>query len=209
MEHQMNKYQITALALLTVPLMFETSEGAEQHAPLGSLQNSCVATRRSKLTVNLRRQQARQWCWAASAQMVMEYLGKVISQCDQVNKQLMRNDCCSDSIPDDCDLTGWPEFGEYGFDYHKTDEAALSWEEVKAQLADNPCRFTPFAFSWKSYGGGGHMMVATGYYIDPDTGKRTIEVNDPEQKIARVTYEEYVGLNENTHWDDFYDITMK
>jgi hypothetical protein len=138
--------------------------------------------------------------------MVTEYLGKPIQQCAQASNQLHRDDCCSKPTPDDCDLGGWPELDHYGFSFKRTHGAALSWEEVKAQLG---CNLTPFLFSWRWVGGGGHMMVAAGYYTDLN-GQNFIEVIDPQQRVLILTYDSYVmkdGLY--THWDDFYDIKAK
>jgi hypothetical protein len=171
----------TTLALFVVPLMFGSSQGAdtEQQAGLKSSQPSCSPAPRSSLNVTFHRQEGDYWCWAASAQMVMEYLGKKVSQCEQANKQLSNvthDDCCNNPTPEKCDRTGWPQFYDYGFVFKKTNTPVhptdhLSWEEVKVQLAprdpNNPCSFTPFAFSWRVFGGTGHMMVAYGYYIDP------------------------------------------
>lgn len=47
------------------------------------------------LPVPLDRQMQSEWCWAASGEMVFNYLGATrITQCDQVNAALGRTDCC-------------------------------------------------------------------------------------------------------------------
>jgi hypothetical protein len=208
----------TTLALFVLPLMLGSSYGQEpgQQAALGNPQAGCAPADRSSLNVTFRRQEGDYWCWAASAEMVMEYLGRRVMQCEQANRSLSRHDCCQSPLPDGCDSTGWPQFGEYGFSFKKTNTPMhpagyLSWEEIKAQLSPrdpaNPCSFTPFAFSWRIYGGTGHMMVATGYYVDAATGKEMVEVKDPHEDYSLVTYDYYIKADDHhSHWDDYYDI---
>jgi hypothetical protein len=109
---------------------------------------------------------------------------------------------------------GWPELPRYGFTFKETDNKELAWPVVQAQLAprdpNNPCSFTPFAFSWHWTGGGGHMMVAVGYKTTSD-GKRYMLVDNPwppnKGKTEYILYEAYVELaGDHKHWDDFYDI---
>ncbi|MDA9415287.1 hypothetical protein XI07_16055 [Bradyrhizobium sp. CCBAU 11445] len=167
-----------------------------------------------ELQVTLRPQKTGMWCWAASGQMVMEYLGKSVEQCIQANYRLHRSDCCNSPTPDECVSGGWPEFERYGFQFKRTNGTPLTWNQLRSQLAakkvGEPCSFTPFAFSWRWIGNGGHMMVATGYTTTPD-GKNYVHVNDPwEPNIGAtrtILYEVYDQLpGDHTHWDDFYDI---
>ena len=113
--------------------------------------------------------------------MIMEYLGMVVPQCSQANDEFHRTDCCTVPTPGSCDSGGWPQFDKHGFTFLTTNNAALAWPAVEAQLAphdpNNPCSFTPFAFTWHWRGGGGHMMVVTGYEVD--NGVDYVLVNDP------------------------------
>lgn len=76
------------------------------------------------LPVTLHPQETQNWCWAASGQMVMDYLGHNVSQCVQANNRFGRNDCCEiDLCPTPtepptydasgncvgCPCGGWPE----------------------------------------------------------------------------------------------------
>ena len=47
------------------------------------------------LPVTLHPQETGMWCWAASGQMVMDYLGTSPSQCTQANNRFGRTDCCT------------------------------------------------------------------------------------------------------------------
>jgi hypothetical protein len=157
------------------------------------------------LAVTLRPQETDMWCWAASGEMVMEFHGASIAQCDKANKRFGRSDCCNNPVPGSCVLGGWPEFNRYGFTFSKTSNAALSWDTTRDQIN---CRKRPFAFTWAWNGGGGHMMVAIGYATVG--GTRFVTINDPwapnvgDQRI--ITYEAYVSGNGYSHWDDYYDV---
>jgi hypothetical protein len=198
------------LVIVLVPLLSPILNSAADQQLL-SARTGCEPPAASALSVTLRPQETEKWCWAASAQMVMEYLGKQVEQCKQANDRLNRNDCCKNPTPRDCIKGNWPDFKKYGFTFQQTTNAPLSWTTLKVQLAPNSCAGTPFAFTWQyPNNGGGHMMVATGYFTDVD-GKRYVFVNNPwETNIGdtqTIQYEVYVALpGDHTHWDDFYDI---
>jgi hypothetical protein len=155
------------------------------------------------------------WCWAASGKMTMDFLHPAsnVQECDEANKRFGRTDCCSTPVPNACVNGGWPEYEKYGFTAKETSDSALSWSALKNQIY---CAKKPFAFSWHWNGGGGHMMVATGYVtID---GVNYVSVNNPLPPSASVsaggtqeiyTYEKYVGGTgyNHSHWNDYYDIT--
>jgi hypothetical protein len=175
---------------------------------------ACSPPNTTTLPVTLRPQKTRMWCWAASAQMVMEYFGHTVEQCAQANSRFNRTDCCDNPTPDACVVGGWPEFDKYGFQFKRTNAKALPWNELRQQLAtrsgSSTCGFTPFAFSWKWEDGGGHMMVATGYTTSAD-GRNWVFVSDPwAPNIGRtrtILYDVYDELpGSHTHWDDSYDV---
>ena len=136
----------------------------------------------------------------------MNYLGAQVSQCNQANRELGRMDCCNTPTPSACVKGGWPEFEKYGFSANSG--GALSWTDLKAQIDTNA---TPFAFSWHWDGGGGHMMVVTGYKVIG--GQNYVSINDPwEPNVGDqrdILYSEYVDGSGYSHWTDFYDVTKK
>lgn len=158
--------------------------------------------------VTLRSQETSMWCWAASGEMIMDFLGVNVSQCDEANKRFSRTDCCNSPVPNACVNGGWPEFDKYGFSFKTTSDAPLSWDQTKQQIY---CEKKPFAFSWHWSGGGGHMMAVIGYVsID---GVNYVTINDPwppnvgDQRT--ITYDAYVSGSGYTHWNDYYDIIKK
>ncbi len=173
----------------------------------------CSPKESESLTVTLHPQETPMWCWAASAQMVMDYLGHDKSQCEQANQILGRNDCCNLPVPNDCDISKWPEFDKYSFSYSRTNSAALSWGELKAEIcANEDCGGRPFCFTWIWSGGGAHMMVAFGYKTtSPTTGETEwVEVYDPTPvnvgAYSLITYRAYVSDVDHNHGDDFYHV---
>lgn len=158
--------------------------------------------------VTLRPQETSMWCWAASGEMCMDFLGTNVSQCDQANKRFGRTDCCNSPAPNSCLNGGWPEFDKYGFSFKRTNSLALSWEDLKKEIY---CNKRPVAFSWGWIGGGGHMMVAYGYAVVG--GVKYVSIRDPWSpnvgNTRLITYEEYVSSSNHTHWDDFYEIARK
>ena len=193
----------------------------------------CIPGATTVLPVRMRPQQTTQWCWAASGQMVMEYLGTNVAQCTQANDRLTRTDCCNDGggmcgfslitypiLHSACIQPNWPDLGHYGFTSNETaNGTALSWNELRRQISDAPyCGSTPVVFSWNWTGGGGHAMVARGYHTlylpvtdAPDVRINYVHVNNPwlpcfgDDQI--ITYDEYVARPGNhTHGSDIFDI---
>lgn len=192
---------------------------------------SCNPALIGSLPVTLHPQETRNWCWAASGQMVMDYLGHNVSQCVQANNRFGRNDCCNiDLCPTpteppiydalgncvNCACPGWPEFNKYDFTFKKTTDTALSWVQLKKQVSDESyCKKKPFCFTWAWPGGGGHMMVAKGYVtlsLMDIAETNYVVVLDPWAPCVGdeyiITYDYYVAsIGSHTHWDDYYDIT--
>lgn len=162
----------------------------------------------TSLNVSLYPQLTGEWCWAASAEMCMVSIGNVdIAQCTQANDQLGMADCCGKAIDNNCIQGGFPDFVRYGFTPTVTNFAPLKWSDIKIQISNLK---KPFAFSWQYTGGGGHMMVITGYYTD-NKGMNYVYVNDPLEvnvgSTYTLTYDEYVSGSDHTHWNDYYNIT--
>ncbi|MGD2092946.1 MAG: C39 family peptidase [Candidatus Aminicenantes bacterium] len=129
------------------------------------------------LDVHLHAQQTPSWCWAASGEMIMTYLGLEVPQCMQVNDAINRKDCCKIPRPGRCGTTTqYPDYEKYGFKY-KCSDNALKWEELVSQTD----ALKPVGFSWQftdlDKRSGGHYMVARGYILLNDI--KLVLVNDP------------------------------
>jgi hypothetical protein len=174
-------------------------------AMLALVASCCTPPDGTSLVVPLSPQQTNMWCWAASGKMAMGYFGVPVTQCDEANKRFARNDCCNNPVPGDCINGGWPEFDKYGFTADTTSDAALTWDQVKSQIY---CQKRPFAFAWHWNGGGGHMMVATGYVTVRGTNYVTIDNPWPPNvgDASIITYDIYKSGSDHTHWNDYYNI---
>lgn len=137
-------------------------------------------------------QGARNWCWAASGQMLMELLGEVPTeacQCRQAEEVLGVEGCCSGSssclpavqVPPRCDEPRWPAFVErpsrYAFEYRTTCDGlpegleddgctamALGWYELTAEI----CKGRPVLAALRRRGSDvGHLVVVKGISTRP------------------------------------------
>lgn len=168
---------------------------------------SCTPPASFDLGVPLRAQETNVWCWAASGEMCMDFLGTNVSQCDSANKYTGRADCCNHPTPGPCVTTGWPVFNKYSFTFDETNHAAITWDQVKDQTY---CKKKPVAFVWWWVGGGGHVMVVRGYKTQG--GQNYVYMDNPWAPnvgdIYYVTYSFYVSdPSDHTHGDDFYNLT--
>jgi hypothetical protein len=163
-------------------------------------------------TVPIILQEAGSWCWAASGEMVLAHFKVPAPQCDQANKRFALNGCCggtgtsmADPMPAACDDGGFPEFEKYGYKPKVTNDAALTWKQIKKQIG---CRNQPIAFSWHEVAAG-HMMVALEYQTDGDVHR--VCRNDPgattpSSSYGCLTYDQYVSGLDYTHWNDYYHL---
>ena len=194
----MKRRSLNLVVLAILPLSFFIQCCCTPNASIGSV------------AVALHPQQTNMWCWAASGQMCMSFLGATvdITQCTQANNRFGKTNCCNSPTPSPCVNGGWPEFDKYGFSSNMTTDAALSWADVKKQIY---CYHKPIAFSWHWTGGGGHMMVITGYAVV--NGQNMVFINDPWAPNVggqyAITYDDYVAGSGHTHWNDYYNITKK
>lgn len=158
------------------------------------------------LAVTLFAQETPMWCWAASGQMCMSYFGKNVSQCEQAKNEFNVANCCGSSQGMECIQGGWPEFNKYGFSNSVTVDEPLSWDEIEHQIS---CLKKPVAFSWHWVGGGGHMMVLTGYNIS--NNERYVTILDPLPENvgsqSTILYDNYVAGVDHSHWNDYYNIS--
>jgi hypothetical protein len=226
---QTNIVRIIHVAVFLSALMGATScsnsakqEAGPGAAPVGA---ACTPPASYELSVNLFPQKASNWCWAASSEMAMQSLGKEVEQCQQANNAFSADCCCAPGTANcgksrsiSCNKPWWPELEKYQFSERHTCRQAISWDELKSQIA---CKKTPVLFSWLFgrtdnrptndvdcvLGGKGHMMVVKGY--SEANGEQIVVVNDPLQRVKRVTYGDYSGTSDDHHhWNDYYDINQ-
>ena len=117
--------------------------------------------------MELRAQHRDFWCWAAATEMVSEYLGRRIRQCESVS-YVTGTLYCTETC--ECE-TGWgPYFGadveqmkdnwrHWDFKF-KHLAGPLPWSELTQEIARGR---KPIFAVWSWAGGGGHALVVAGY----------------------------------------------
>lgn len=163
------------------------------------------------LNVPLYGQQTPMWCWAASAQMALQYIGITVEQCAEANHLFNLTTCCGTPVPTECVRGGSPQLAYWGASFDKTTKGtALSFAQLQAQIDAN----MPVIFVWKWIPTGGHVMVAVGYYDLP--GNQLVFVNNPwppnQGDYQVITYADYVQNpnkpHAHTHGVDLYNIAV-
>ncbi len=159
-------------------------------------------------------QELNNWCWAASANMIMQYwyaqdqTAKVMSQCDQAIA-LWHNSNPGKPIPVSCPLPDpVPVDFNRGYAPFKVDNSytvsisttPLVWESVKYQIDNN----MPFATEWSYQGVTGgrqinsnHWLIVVGYQTSQYATEPFISYCDPwaaDSAIYRlIPFSEYTN----------------
>lgn len=170
------------------------------------------------LNVSLISQEEDQWCWAATGRMTMLFAGgddATITQCAQANSAFSQSSCCVDGSTTGCNKPYRPRYDSWGFSatkvYNDGASASLAWEDFKTLIDAGK----PVAFLWRWRHGGGHYMVAVGYYEDTTIypAIQMVLINNPWPpnigKQEAITYAKWVGgpRYNNLQTCYFYDIT--
>jgi hypothetical protein len=161
--------------------------------------------------IQLMPQSQSNWCWAASAQMVLQYFGEQVEQCKLANEERisLTADCCP--LNPSCDKSRWPDllFKNRTIPYQRTAwKAALPLQTLQFQIA---IKKSPVIFTWIWIKGDAHMMVATGYR--PVGGDTWIDVLNPlPENVGNheiISYDEYVSGDDHFHSVDYYDFGQR
>jgi hypothetical protein len=169
-----------------------------------------------QLIVPLIGQQMNNWCWATSNQMAMQYDDPLppIQQWAQVNGNLQRSDCqqeltnynpaATPGVP--CDQGGGGTYNPFN-SFGNLVGTNLTWDQIRYQIW---VLNHPILFGWHWNGGGGHVMVLTGYLTDAQ-GNEWVDVNNPEPLDVGdpevMTYNAWVSGPTYTHEGDWFDYT--
>jgi hypothetical protein len=169
---------------------------------------------RFTLPVQLHPQETEVWCWAATGQMTMEFLGLSVSQSEQANRALRRNDCGQIPIPRPCIRGGEILIRPYGFSYDVSttplNEGAIAYQLYGLRK--------PVPFGWRFPGGGGHAALVVGYARQAD-GTFLVECLDPYPPPAKdprewagghrvfMPYRRWVGDYDHTFSHAFFNVT--
>ena len=167
------------------------------------------------------------WCWAASAQLVVEYLTKekapqctLVDEAFELNLKNKHFNCCQylDGVPDAagdvgdiCEQGGWPEWilNRKGIAFLKNDRSigqGLDWAGLTNQICDD----RPFIFVVKWSGGGRHSAVGGGYHTTTHFGNFVEVYDHSPDGFYVMPYKEFSGNQGNfTHEFDYVDIQVQ
>lgn len=144
------------------------------------------------LAVPMYYQEYDRWCWDASSQMMMKFLGKSVAQCTIANWALGVTNACYG--PGGGPRAAWnnaangsPGWGWEGVimaawglpgGYYYT--RALTQSEIVSAINANK----PIALEWAWNSGSGHAVVITGY----KSNGATVLINDPWDGPVAMSY---------------------
>ena len=155
------------------------------------------------LPVRLCPQETEGWCWAASVEMILNYMGATVTQREIANKHFC-TEPFSFELPIEDRGGAWPEFEKFGFTC-KVTHAASSWAALTQELRAG----RPFAFCRRWDNGAYHLMVVSGCYLTP-TGRCYVQIHNPSPlgigRIHRVPYRQYASGNGFAHERTYYEI---
>jgi hypothetical protein len=200
--NSMNRRCLALYILLTFSIFNSTADelvwGASECNPTWGLLDIAPVVQKGEV-----------WCWAASANAVLNFHGVIdpqststpplYSQCRLYNiAKIPGTDCCSLANPNDdarCNSTGWPEEVFDNLDPIVTFRpgGALLWHQVKGQLCPNGALGKPFIYAAHPYQSGAipHTYVAKGFNEDGEdsqqVGQRVIFV-DSHQSMGPFPY---------------------
>ncbi len=133
----------------------------------------CVPPNLCSVNVTLVPQHRDWWCWAATTEMISDYYGHRIDQCQSANYiHGIPPDCC-DGCTGDCQ--GWGSawgasiediknnWGHWQFSFSYS-ASSLTWTKLKETISTSQCcGHSPVQVVWWWTGGGGHVVTAYGY----------------------------------------------
>jgi hypothetical protein len=182
--------------------------------PIRNLPTPITLGSGAQLNVPLYAQQTNVWCWDASSLMVIKYFRprSRLQECTLATQATQGATCCTLPIPTPCVHTGWEMLTTNGFTATQT--ATLPFSAIVSQIST---KHKPILYAIAWPGGGGHMLVATGYFSI--AGQNFVRVNDPwpppnatssGAATESPTYEAWLGgpgydHNPWAQWSDIID----
>ena len=204
--------------------------GQDDEIPLPVIPSTFAESQQCALTqqVDPARQLTGSWCWAASAQLVVEYLTRdSIAQCDLVtqafedqlralagNAPILTN-CCdylngNSDVGEICDRGGWPEWilQKRHIVFQKRDWSIgkiMEWNDVTQQI----CQDLPFIFTVQWNTGGRHSAVGGGYHTTRDYGNFVEVYDHSPNEFYVMPFLEFQGGGRFTHEFDYVDLKIQ
>jgi Papain-like cysteine protease AvrRpt2 len=127
------------------------------------------------------------WCWAAVSTGVAHYYNSAstVTQCQVVNAQLGRTDCCTSPASKNCNVDGYLDQGLTFVGHLKSEQGSAATYSATSEAVNAgtpPC----IRIGWS--GGGGHFIGVFG--IEPTN---MLWVTDPIYGQSLVSYSTLTG----------------
>ncbi len=187
--------------------------------------------------INSATQETGSWCWAASSQLVVEYLTQIAApQCELVSQffeDRLRGrtsqptgvflDCCeylkgnpdARNLVDICEQGGWPEWildkwtkDSKRITFQKNDWSSGQVLDWKG-LTDQICLDRPFIFVVRWSRGGRHTAVGGGYHTSQNYGNFVEVYDHSPDGFYVMPFQEFQGGRRFTHEYDYVDIQVQ
>jgi hypothetical protein len=140
------------------------------------------------------------WCWAAVSTGIAHYYNSAstVTQCQVVNAQLGRSDCCRNPSSSNCNVTGYLDKALTWVGHLKSEQSSAATYAATSAAVDAgqpPC----IRIQWS--GGGGHFIGV--YGIEPTN---LLWVTDPIYGQSLVSYSTLTGgtYQGNGNWTNTY-----
>jgi Papain-like cysteine protease AvrRpt2 len=140
------------------------------------------------------------WCWAAVSTGIAHYYNSAstVTQCQVVNGQLGRSDCCRNPSSSNCNVTGYLDKALTWVGHLKSEQGSAATYAATSAAVDSgqpPC----IRIQWS--GGGGHFIGV--YGIEPTN---LLWVTDPIYGQSLVSYSTLTGgtYQGNGNWTNTY-----
>jgi hypothetical protein len=139
------------------------------------------------------------WCWAGVSTSVAHFYtpSSTVTQCQVVNNQLNRSDCCANGGSSACNVPGYLDKAlTFVAHLDHWTGSTTAYNDVVSQI--NAWRPLGIRVAWS--GGGAHFIVASGY----EQGNLVV-IDDPIYGTSVVTYNTLMGTYQGSgNWTHSY-----
>lgn len=153
------------------------------------------------LNLGLKQQEHSNWCWAASASMILKYSGNLnVAQCSLANYSFGINYACGNTTfywNSNANQGNWNYYVDDAMNYYwgSTRFYQQNGYQSQTSLQTRINNNKPFIMSWRWSSGGAHDVVVKGY------SGSYVYFNDPWDGSYYRTYASTVSASDRS-WED-------
>jgi hypothetical protein len=139
------------------------------------------------------------WCWAAVSTSVDHFynVSSTVTQCQVVNNQLGRSDCCNNPGSSNCNVPGYLD---KALSFVGRLDHWISGTTTYADVVNQVTAWHPLGIRVAWSGGGAHFIAATGY----EQGNLVV-IDDPIYGTSVVAYNTLMGTYQGSgNWTHSY-----